>query len=368
MAELPVLTDLKAVLLADTPLMDVRAPIEFTEGAIPHATNLPLMNDQERAAVGTCYKRKGQQAAIQLGYELVSGQVKSERVEQWVNFVRNHPQGALYCFRGGLRSRITQQWLFEASGIECPRIHGGYKALRRFLLESLEQCASTQRFLVLTGRTGAGKTQVLKSLPNALDLEGLAHHRGSAFGHYPQAQPTQINFENQLAVQLLKQQQYLSTIVEDECRTIGSIHSPKVLFDQLVLAPLIVLEVPDTERLERTYQEYVVEQLAAFQAHCVPDTSLGFELFKQYLLGSVQKIAKRLGGVRFSQVLNLMNQALSHQEHTGELEQHLAWVKVLLFEYYDPMYDYQVSRKHERVQFSGSQIEVLEYLRSLHPA
>lgn len=366
--ELPVLTDFKALLLADTPLIDVRAPIEFQEGAMPSATNLPLMTNEERAAVGTCYKRKGQQAALQLGHTLVSGTVKAERVAAWSEFAHQHPNGALYCFRGGLRSRISQQWIYENTGLLYPRVYGGYKALRRYLLEVLQSTPTNLKPLVLSGRTGAGKTELLKQLPNAMDLEGLARHRGSAFGHYPQAQPTQAQFENQLAVQLLKQPLDRFTVFEDECRTIGSVHIPSPLFESLTQAPLLVLQVSDQERLERTYQEYIVQQSALLQTLALHNPEQGIEAFAAYLCKSIQKIERRLGGVRYSQVSKLMQQALQHQQLTGELEAHRAWVKIILFDYYDPMYDYQLSRKQQRVVFSGSALEMLEYIRSLRPA
>ncbi|MEN9434613.1 MAG: tRNA 2-selenouridine(34) synthase MnmH [Pseudomonadota bacterium] len=365
MFELPILTDLKTILLSNQPLIDLRAPIEFREGAMPCATNLPLMTDDERAAVGTCYKRKGQQAAIQLGHELVSGVVKAERVAAWAQFVKQHPDGALYCFRGGLRSRISQQWLYEETGVFYPRIQGGYKALRRYLLEVLEVLPSTLSIHVLTGRTGAGKTELLAQLSNAIDLEYLAHHRGSAFGHYLEPQPSQAQFENNLAVTLLQQSiSTLSLVFEDESRTIGAVHIPKTLFECLAQAPLVRVEVSNEERLERTYQEYVVKQFATFVQ---VNASTALEYFSAYLLKSIEKIARRLGGVRTQQVWDLVQQALSHQQKTGELELHLAWVKVLLLEYYDPMYDYQLSRKQSRLVFSGSSHEVEEYFRSLRP-
>jgi len=134
--------DYLSVLLLDTPLLDVRAPVEFAQGAFPGVTNIPLMNDEERHRVGLQYKQKGQDSAIELGHELVSGEIKQSRVAQWVEFARANPQGYLYCFRGGLRSRISQQWLAEA-GIQYPRIIGGYKAMRSFLLESLEKILPT---------------------------------------------------------------------------------------------------------------------------------------------------------------------------------------------------------------------------------
>jgi tRNA 2-selenouridine synthase len=195
--------DYLSILLSDTPLLDVRAPMEFAQGAFPHAKNWPLMNDEERHHVGLTYKQKGQDQAIELGHELVSGHIKQARVAQWVEFAKANPQGYLYCFRGGLRSRISQQWLAEA-GIQYPRIIGGYKAMRTFLLESLEQNIDASSFVLVAGFTGCGKTEVMKELTAAIDLEMLAHHRGSSFGKHATDQPVQIDFDNRLAIALLR--------------------------------------------------------------------------------------------------------------------------------------------------------------------
>jgi len=162
------------LLIRRAPLIDVRAPIEFVDGSIPGAVNHPLMNDEERAAVGKRYKDNGQEAAIALGEKLVSGELKTERIEAWKTFAAANPNGALYCFRGGLRSRTSQQWLSDA-GIDYPLVEGGYKALRRFLIDSLERCTSTLPAMVIGGRTGTGKTRVLVACERAIDLEGLAN-------------------------------------------------------------------------------------------------------------------------------------------------------------------------------------------------
>ncbi|HAP53946.1 MAG TPA: tRNA 2-selenouridine(34) synthase MnmH, partial [Marinobacter adhaerens] len=137
MASRPNTDDYLSLFLNDVPLMDVRAPVEFSRGSFPNTENAPLMNDEERHRVGICYKEKGQDKAIELGHQLVSGDIKAQRIEAWKRFVARHPNGYLFCFRGGLRSRLTQQWIREA-GIDYPLVKGGYKALRRFLIDSLE--------------------------------------------------------------------------------------------------------------------------------------------------------------------------------------------------------------------------------------
>jgi tRNA 2-selenouridine synthase len=171
------------LLLGQRPMFDVRAPIEFSKGAFPNVINLPLMSDDERHQIGSCYKEQGQEAAITLGHQLVSGTTKNQRVEQWHAFASQHPNAVLYCFRGGLRSKVTQQWLAEA-GIAIPFVEGGYKALRTHLIERLDKLVEDVPAFVLSGRTGTGKTEILPQFDRTIDLEGIAKHRGSSFGKY----------------------------------------------------------------------------------------------------------------------------------------------------------------------------------------
>ncbi len=194
----------RELFLHDIPMMDVRAPVEYQKGAFPGTINVPLINDIERQKIGTCYKQQGQKAAVALGHQLVAGQSKADRIAAWADFSRQHPNGYLYCFRGGLRSQITQEWLKEKAGITYPRVIGGYKAMRNFLLQTIEQAVAECQFIVLGGLTGAGKTDVLLKLAHSLDLEKHAHHRGSSFGKHVLTQPSQIDFENRLAIDVLK--------------------------------------------------------------------------------------------------------------------------------------------------------------------
>jgi tRNA 2-selenouridine synthase len=362
--DLPLVEDLQALFLQDIPLLDVRAPIEFKEGAFPTATNHPLMDDADRELIGTRYKQQGQNAAIALGLQRVSGEIKDQRVAVWVEFARQHPEGVLYCFRGGLRSRISQQLLFEQSGIRYPRIKGGYKAMRRFLLNQLESLPATLQPIVLSGRTGSGKTRFLHTLQHKIDLEGLANHRGSAFGSQPTPQPPQIGFENALAIQLMRllHQGQQSLVFEDESRMIGSLHIPEAFFYRLQTAPLVLMQVSDEERVEISYQEYIVDTCAAFTALHAGDHDAGFKAFSAYLLGSLDKIQRRLGGLRYQEVRKIMQAALAIQATTGVSDAHHDLVRFILLNYYDPMYDYQISKKQERLVFTGTPAEIREYL------
>jgi len=353
----------RELFLNTTPLMDVRAPIEFSKGAFPGAANHFLMNDEERHQVGTCYKAHGQDAALQLGHQLVSGPTKQERIHAWIAFFQAHPDAYLYCFRGGLRSQITQAWLQAETGVTYPRVIGGYKAMRGFLLDNLEQNVATSHFTVLGGMTGTGKTDVLKQLPQGLDLEGHAHHRGSSFGKHATPQPAQISFENQLSINLLKHAacDRHHFVLEDESRIIGSCSLPLSLYQTMQQSPLVWLEDTLENRIERILRDYVVDLLTEFEvAH---GKQAGFALFAQRLRQSLDRIVKRLGRQRHGQLAALMDQALDEQNRSGQVDGHRAWISGLLTQYYDPMYVYQRQQKADRIVFQGDAAAVLDYLR-----
>lgn len=355
--------DYRNLFLNDVPMMDARAPVEFVKGAFPGVVNLPLMNDSERQRVGTCYKMHGQQAAIELGHKLVSGKVKAERIQAWADFARAHPEGYLYCFRGGLRSQIVQQWLKEEAGIEYPRVVGGYKAMRTFLLETLQQAVEQCDFVLVGGLTGTGKTEVIAASSNSLDLEGHANHRGSSFGKRATPQPAQIDFENRLAIDILKKRAagVESFVLEDESRLIGSCSLPLELHQGMQHFPLIWLEDSFEGRVERILRDYVIDLSAEFVA--AQGVEAGFPAFAARLRQSLTNIVKRLGGERYQRLAAIMDAALAEQEATGRVDLHRGWIEGLLCEYYDPMYAYQRESKAERIEFAGEQAAVLEYLR-----
>jgi tRNA 2-selenouridine synthase len=354
--------DYRDIFLNDLPMMDMRAPVEFTKGAFPNAVSLPLMTDIERQKVGTCYKQKGQQAAIELGHQLVSGKVKAARVEAWAAFARANPNGYLYCFRGGLRSQIVQQWLKDA-GIDYPRVIGGYKAMRTFLIETLDSAVAECDFVIVGGMTGTGKTEVIAALDHSIDLEGHANHRGSSFGKRATGQPAQIDFENRLAIDLLKrrargQQQF---VLEDESRLIGTCSLPLSLHQGMQEYPLVWLEDSVEDRVERILRDYVIDLAAEFLA--VHGEEQGFALFAARLLQSMDNIQKRLGGERHARLRAILAQALDEQARSGVVDLHRAWIEALLNEYYDPMYVYQRESKAARIEFAGEHDAVLAYLR-----
>ena len=348
----------------DIPLIDTRAPVEFARGAFPNAVNLPLMTDDERAAVGTCYKEQGQQAAIALGHQLVNGETRTQRINAWLAQAHQHPTGYLYCFRGGLRSQICQQWLHEA-GLDYPRVTGGYKAMRQFLLNSLEQICHEQSFLVLAGHTGSAKTDLLTEIPDAVDLEGIANHRGSAFGKRADGQPSQIDFENRLIIAMLRHQHRhpdRPIVLEDESRLIGRCALPHVLREAMAKAPLIQLQSDLESRTEHSYVNYILRKSAEWQQHA--GETQGFELFIEDLRESLFRVRKRLGRERYAAVSEQLESAiLAHR--SGDATEHRVWIRSLLKDYYDPMYDYQGQKHSERVVFKGGTDAVRRFLISL---
>ncbi len=362
--ELPEISNFRALFLKDIPLLDVRAPIEFKAGAFPGASNIPLLNDEERHLIGLCYKEQGQSAAIDLGKKLIDGQPKSVRTSQWQAFVQQHPEGMLYCFRGGMRSRIAQEWIYDATGVAYPRIKGGYKALRNFLLEEINISIDEIQPIVLGGRTGAGKTIVIQQLQNSIDLEGLAWHRGSAFGRHATPQPSQIDFENCLSIELIRHRaaQNSKLVFEDESKAVGSRHLPPLLYERMSISPLVILDTPLHERIDNSIQEYVTSALAEYQA--MFGVEEGFRKWADYASYGLQRIRKRLGGMRYKEMTSKLQYAIDYLKRTGSPEAHREWISQLLTEYYDPMYDYQTSEKKDRIIFSGSMMDVLSYFRS----
>lgn len=352
--------DYKALFVNDTPLLDTRAPIEFNQGAFPLSQNIPLMTDDERAAVGTCYKQQGQSKAIKLGHQLVNGAVKAQRVAQWQRFCNANPGGYLYCFRGGMRSQITQQWLKEV-GIDYPFITGGYKALRRYLIDNIEIGAAMPR-VVIGGNTGCGKTDLIKSLQDGIDIEGAAHHRGSSFGQYVTQQRTQINFENQLAIQIVKKrdQGCLRLVFEDEGKTIGCASLPTAIRNAINKSDMVVIADSLDVRLERLLDEYIVK-MQRDHIQCYGE-ELGWTQFSDYLAQGLFKIRRRLGLERYASLVQIQQNAIDIMQSSGTITQHADWLVPLLEQYYDPMYEYQLNKKSARIIFKGSHKEVAQWL------
>ena len=323
---------LQDLFLKNTPLIDVRAPTEFIEGAIPNSINLPLLNDEERHSIGICYKTHGQSAALELGHQLVSGDIKNKRIEAWLNFIKANQGAEVFCFRGGLRSQISCEWINQ-KGMDQSPIPGGYKRLRQFFLSWLNE-APLPSFFRLGGLTGSGKTNLLQRLTHHVDIEGLANHRGSAFGTMGK-QPAQITFENLLGLSLLKHQSRM--IVEDESVTLGKLTIPLRFFKHMNESPLAILRCPQDNRITNIYEDYVLNQEAAF------------------FLNATQSISKKLGGVRSAKLLEKISQSFQLEK---KISNHQEWISTFLLEYYDPLYNKSLLRHKDLIVFEGHAEEI----------
>lgn len=352
--------DFHEIFLNDIPLLDVRAPVEFTKGAFPNSINHPLMSDEERHLVGIRYKEAGQKSAIKLGAELVNPSLRTQRIELWRNFAQQHPDGALYCFRGGLRSRITQQWLIDA-GVQLPLVTGGYKAMRTFLINNLEDHCDSMNITLIGGRTGNGKTLLIKQIGNTLDLEGLANHRGSSFGNLGVEQPSNIDFENSVTIELMKlnnkgiSQLYL----EDEARLIGRVCIPEVLVKAMHRASIAILECDMPTRIQNCIDDYVFDLLSRYSAQV--GRREGFIAFRNHHRNSLSRIRKRFGLENYHRALELLESAMDKHENLDDVSGYDVFIELLLSEYYDPMYDYQLNKKLERVTFKGNAKDILDW-------
>ncbi len=303
-----------AFLAADGPIVDVRSPQEFAQGHIPGAHNLPLFSDDERAQVGTCYKHQGRPAAIQLGLELVGPRLAALGQELRRLGQHNTPL-RLHCWRGGMRSGSIA-WLANTLEVPVQLLEGGYKAYRRWVLETFER---PWPLLVLGGRTGTGKTDLLLALQRqgaaVVDLEGLAHHRGSSFGGLGlPAQPSSEHYENRLAASLQGHKGQGPIWIEAESAQVGRCRIPAGLWRQMGEAPAIEIQRPLTERVEQL--------VAVYGSH-------GQEALRQ----ATERIARRLGPQRTTAAL----EAIDGCDWAGACLQ--------MLEYYDRCYDHELSRR-----------------------
>ena len=341
---------LKDLIQKKTPFIDVRSPSEFNQGSIPLSINIPILNDIEREIVGKAFKSSGQEVAKKIGHQLVSGKIKNHRVNEWKEFIEANPRSWLYCARGGLRSEIAQSWLKDI-GLIIDRVDGGFKSIRNFCLEVFEHINEDNKdWIVLAGRTGSDKTGMINKLNNSIDLEGLANHRGSAFGARSTMQPSPVNFENSLAFEYLHHKSN-RLVLEDESRTIGRLVIPPKFYEKMQKTIICLVEIPIEERVENIFNEYVANHLKSDK---------NIILANKRFLENLDKIKKRLGTSSHSIIKEKIQEAFSNNDRNA----HLEWIEKLIVSYYDNMYDYQLNKKIDRCIFKGNRLECLEYLRS----
>lgn len=237
------------------PIVDVRSPAEFAEGHIAGAINIPIFNDDERAIVGTIYKKKGRIPAIEKGLEIVG--LKMAKFAHKAVEIASTGELLVHCWRGGMRSE-SMAWLFERVGIKCFTLQGGYKSYRNFMLEKV---GNFPHLIVIEGHTGSGKTEILHQLKimgeQVIDLEGLANHKGSIFGGIDQGpQPTTQQFQNDFFNVVHTFDPSKRVWVEGESQTVGKVFLPAPLWNLMNKAQCIEILVPRSERINRLVNEY----------------------------------------------------------------------------------------------------------------
>ena len=300
-------------------LIDARSESEFAHAHIPSAINVPLLNDEHRILIGTCFKKEGRDAAVRLGFKLV-GPLFHTFVEK-VDSLTKDKEVLVYCWRGGMRSGMMS-WILNIAGYKVNILKGGYKGFRNNVLSEFKL---KRNLGVIGGHTGVGKTELLLGLKSVnhqvVDLEGLANHRGSAFGHLgKKPQPSNEQFENNLALELKLTDPQKIIWVEAESRLIGKIKIPDDFFHQFDAAPIYEFILEKEERVKRIEKEY---------AHFP----------KEELIKSVDRIKQRLGGLR-------------HQQCILALEENRTfdWISILL-EYYDKLYSHSTDSRSSENRF-----------------
>jgi tRNA 2-selenouridine synthase len=301
------------------PVIDVRSPAEWEHGHIPGSVNIPLFSNEERAQVGTRFKQAGKEFAVELGLKIV-GPKMFDFVRQAKKIARDR-EVLVHCWRGGMRSG-SMAWLFETAGLKTNTLIGGYKAYRQYIRSQFEVPA---KLIVLGGPTGSGKTEILKELEKAgeqfLDIEGIAHHKGSAFGTIGQLpQLSNEHFENKLAQAWLKLGRNKVVWIEDESRNLGLNSIPDPLFKQMRAANLWRVLLPKKERINRLVKEY------AF-------------IDKSKLKEAIHKIEKKLGGLNAKICL----EAIENENYTLVVD--------ITLNYYDKAYEFGNSKRKENTIF-----------------
>lgn len=295
-------------------IVDVRAPAEFNHGHIPGAVSLPLFSDEERTIIGTLYKQKGREAAMMKGLEFYGPNM--QQIIHALQATIEQKKLFIHCWRGGMRSSVVA-WMLDLFGYHVTTLQKGYKAFRAKVLSSFDQPANP---LILGGKTGSAKTlnlhQIMLQNQQVIDLEGLAAHKGSAFGSLGESiAPTQEQFENDLFWKLRDMDNSSPLWLEDESQRIGLVNIPNPLWRQMQNAPVIYLEIPFEERLS-----YLVATYGKFETEELKNATL--------------RIQKRLGGLETANVLH----------HLDQKDFYSAFA--ILLRYYDKTYERATAKRN----------------------
>ena len=304
-------------------VIDVRSDAEYAHAHIPGASSIPLFNDEERAVVGTIYKQQSREDAIKQGLDFFGPKMK-EMLLQAEGLIKkgnaDEKTVLVHCWRGGMRSAAVA-WLLDLYGFKVFTLRGGYKAFRNWVLEELGR---QHPFQILGGNTGSGKTIVLQSLKElnepVVDLEGLAGHKGSAFGNIGlPKQPSQEMFENKLAISIrLEKEKYPNNKIwlEDESQRIGTVNIPQEMWTHMRKCEIVFMDIPFTARLD-----YLVETYGSLDLTALHDAIL--------------RIQKRLGGLETKTAIS----ALEEKNFHGCFD--------ILLKYYDKQYRKGLDNRQE---------------------
>lgn len=327
-------------LARNLPVFDVRSPAEYFHAHIPDSLNLPIFNDEERAVIGTLYKKKGRPVAVRKGLEYFGPKMNafidvvlnaSESVGKSETALLEQPV-LIHCWRGGMRSG-AMAWLLDLYGFNVYTLSGGYKAFRKWVAERFEDAIP---LIVIGGYTGSEKTRILNHVSKSagkqvIDLEALASHRGSAFGGLGMdSQPSQEMFENLLATKISSigvkegihgdadrlRVETDAVWVEDESQRIGRLSIPGSFWNNMRNSTVFYLERPFHRRLVNIIHEY-----GSFT--------------KEELSLSIERISKRLGGLE----TKTAKEFLSKEDISGCLE--------VLLRYYDKTYSKSLAKRIE---------------------
>lgn len=274
------------------PVLDVRSPGEYKHAHIPGVCSLPLFTDEERKIVGTAYKQESREQAIKLGLDFFGVKMR-KMVEEAEQLSSNSKTVLVHCWRGGMRSAGVA-WLLDLYGFKVFTLVGGYKKYRNYVLDTFRL---PFQFNILGGYTGSGKTELLKALKErggkVIDLEGIANHKGSAFGNIGMPpQPGQEMFENLLAKELRKSlvsRPESPVWLEDESQRIGLVNIPGELWKTMRQSPVYFLDIPFEERLKHIVQEYG-------------------QLDPEKLADAIGRISQKLGNLNAKTAILLLNE------------------------------------------------------------
>lgn len=309
-------------------IIDVRSPSEFAEDHMPEAINLPVLDDAERAEVGTIYKQVCPFTARKIGAALVAKNISQHLIEHFDSKQKDY-RPLVYCWRGGQRSNSMALVLAQI-GWHVTVLQGGYKTYRTYVRDQLQQLPEQFTYKLLCGLTGSGKTFILRQLPRrgaqVLDLEGLANHRGSLLGEEwegkPAPQPSQKYFESLLLQQLQSFEPSKPVWVESESNKIGRVYLPQFLWQKMKEASRVEIQLPLSSRVQFLLQEY---------PHLVTHPNV--------LKAKLEQLRSRYGREKLNQWYQLI--------HAGQWE---TFVQDVLQSHYDPTYTQSMGRNFTKVE------------------